>query len=113
MNIVIFNTLRLKFFKAYTVLIANLFLLLNIIFPKKNDIIINNLISWILLAKKENNKGISRGYGHLPLKIYNEKYFKWQPDYPETTGYIISSLIKVKVYEDKFIDNTIICLNRL
>jgi hypothetical protein len=108
MNNFIFNIVRLKFFKAYTLLIANIFLLLNIIFPKKIDIIINNLISWILLGKKKNNKGIPRGYGHLPLKIYNEKYFKWQPDYPETTGYIISSLIKVKAFEDKFTDTAII-----
>ena len=54
-----------------------------------------NLLNWIFLAQKVNNSyGISKGYSFI--KSY--KFLKsWYKEYPETTGYLIPTLLDLYV----------------
>ena len=63
---------------------------------------------WIVKASEVNNfQGISKGFNIL--KFSNNKH--WQDSYPEVTGYIISTLIKLskinKTIDKKFVKNLV------
>ena len=64
---------------------------------------------WIVKASEVNNfQGISKGFNIL--KFSNNKH--WQDSYPEVTGYIISTLIKLskinKTIDKKFVKNLLL-----
>lgn len=54
-------------------------------------------LGWIEKAQKATpDSGVSRGYSLIPQDKANR--FGWQPSYPETTGYIIPTLLNASAY---------------
>jgi len=90
-----FSKLQIYSIKIYFFLLSYLIFFLNFIYRKNFITEQKNLANWILVAQKANNSfGISKGYSFIKLKKYSSY---WHKEYPETTGYLLPTLLKLSL----------------
>jgi uncharacterized protein YyaL (SSP411 family) len=90
-----FIKLKIYLKKIYFFLLSFLIIALNYFFKKNILTEQKNLLNWIFLAQKVNNSyGISKGYSFIKSYKFLESWYK---EYPETTGYLIPTLLDLSV----------------
>lgn len=90
-----FFKLKILLIKIYLFLLSFIIFFLNFILRINVLIQQKNLVNWILVAQKANNSfGISKGYFFIKLPKYSNG---WHKEYPETTGYLLPTLLKLSL----------------
>jgi ubiquinone/menaquinone biosynthesis C-methylase UbiE/uncharacterized protein YbaR (Trm112 family) len=98
------------FFRKKIMIINVFFLQKEIINNKKNNTLKDSLLenlNWIKLAQDVNpDDGISRGFSLIEINTEKTNSFGWQPSYPETSGYILPTLLEcAEFFNDKDLFN--------